>query len=166
MKTLSFNFDSPSNKDKAVKEVVKVLAKHGANVVTSEVDQRVLKKAGVAYRNVMLTFADGQTATLAFKETGDVFEIRINGKPVPFANQDDHNDTLKELAALLERRRSAFQRAMARVATPLPPSIRTSRASMLKGLTDRRDALRESVALAEQELADLTAEEAPEAVDA
>ena len=42
---------------------------------------------------VDFTFADGQTVTLAVKETGDVFEVKINGKVQPLRNQDDHAAT-------------------------------------------------------------------------
>jgi hypothetical protein len=157
MKTLSFQIDNPSSKDKTVKEVTKTLGRFGCKVITAEFDQKLTRRAGVSFRYLNLTFSDGQTAALGIKDTGDVFEVRVNGKPVPITNQDDHEGALQELADLIDRRRAAFQRAMARVKTPIPPSVRTSRANTLQKLTERRDALREAVTLKEQELVELTA---------
>lgn len=158
MKTLAFNFDNPSSKEKAVKEVVKNLERAGLTVIASMFDVKTTRRAGVTFRNLNLTFSDGQTAALGIKETGDVFEIKINGKAVPIANQDDHGDGLKELADLINSRRSAFQRAQARANVALPPSVRTSRVATLQKLTERRDALKDVVTMKEQELADLSAQ--------
>jgi hypothetical protein len=157
MKTLAFNFDNPSSKDKAVKEVVKNLERYGLKVIASEFDAKTTKRAGVSFRYLNLTFGDGQKAALGIKETGDVFEIKINGKAVPITNQDDHADALKELADQVDRRRAAFQRAMARAQVPIPPSVRTSRTVTLLKLTERRDALQEVVKMKEEELTSLTA---------
>jgi hypothetical protein len=156
MKTLIFQFENPSDKDKSVKEAVRLFGRAGAQVVTSEVDKATSKRSGVAFRNFNLTFADGQTVALAIKSTGDVFEVRINGKVTPMRNQDDHKLAIEEVAAKMDQGRAAFQKALAKIKTPLPPGIKASRTTIVTTLTGRRDALLTEVQDKRQKLSDLT----------
>lgn len=159
MKTLLFNFGAMgAANDKSIREIVRLFDKAGTQVVSHDVAKTLTKRVGVAFRNVDLTFADGQKVTLAVKETGDVFEVRINAKVVPLRQQDDHAATIKEIAALLDKRRPAFQRALARIKTPLPPSLRVSKTSLIDQQISKRDSLKEAIALKEEELAELLAE--------
>lgn len=160
MKALQFNFENPSEKDKAVKTVIQRFRLAGASVVTSEVDKTMSRRAGVTFRNLNLTFADGQTVTMAFKATGDVFEVRVNGKVTPLKDQDDYHAAISEIAGRMDSGRDAFQRALARVKVPLPPSIRTSRANLLKAKVDKRDALKEVIVALQNELQSLTSQPA------
>lgn len=155
MKTLIFNFDNPSTKDRAVKETMKLFLRAGIQVVTSSVDQATSRKAGVTYRNVNFTFVDGQTVTLGVKNTGDVFEVKINGKPTPLRNQDDHALAIAEISSKMDVGRSKFQKMLALIKIPLPPSIRTSRANMVIALTEKRDNLKSAIKSATAELAKL-----------
>nr|WP_319566314.1 hypothetical protein [uncultured Rhodoferax sp.] len=156
MKSLVFDFEKASTKDSAVKAAVRLFLRAGAQVVSSSVDQAISRKAGVTYRNVNFTFADGQTVTLGVKSTGDVFEVKINGKPTPLRNQDDHALAIAEIATKMDVGRSKFQKILALVKIPLPPSIRTSRANMIIALTAKRDNLKAAVEVATAELARLT----------
>jgi hypothetical protein len=156
MKNLSFNFETPSEKDKSVKELVKLFAKVNAKAIDVKVDKKPSTKAGTVYRNVALTFADSQRITLGFKETGDVFEARLNGKMLPLASQDEAQETVKELANAMAARRAAFQRAMLKVRLPNPSPARTSKAKMLEDKIERRDALKDAITHAGDELAALT----------
>lgn len=153
MKSLVFDFEKASTKDSAVKATVKLFLRAGVQVVTSSVDQATSRKAGVTYRNVNFTFADGQTVTLGVKNTGDVFEVKINGKPTPLRNQDDHALAIAEIASKMDVGRSKFQKMLALIKIPLPPSIRTSRANMVVALTEKRDNLKSAVESATAELA-------------
>ena len=156
MKTILFKFEAMgAANDKAIRDLTRLFSRAGAQVIDSAVAKTTTKRAGVTFRNVDLTFADGQRVTLAVKETGDVFEVRINGSVVPLRNQDDHAKAVSEIAALMERRRAAFQRALARTKVPLPPSARVSRTTLLAAKTQKRDALKEAVASAESELQEL-----------
>ena len=159
MKTIQFKFEAMgAANDKTLREITRRFDKAGTQVVSSDVAKTLTKRAGVAFRNVNFTFADGQCVAMAVKETGDVFEVRINGKVVPLREQDDHAGTIREIAALLDKRRAAFQRALARVKTPLPPSLRVSKTSLIDAKIAKRDGLREAIALKEEELVELTAE--------
>lgn len=155
MKTLLFNFENPSANTRVLRDITKVFGRAGAVVVSSEVDKATSRKAGVVYRNANFTFADGQTVTLAVKSSGDVFEVRVNNKAVPLANQDEHTKAIGEIAERLDKGRSAFQKQLARVRTVMPASIKVSRSRMLSALVEKRDVLKGAVEEATAKLATL-----------
>lgn len=154
MKTLIFDLEK-GGKDRAITQATKIFLRAGAQVVSAEVDAKLSRKSGVTYRNINFTFADGQTVTLGVKSTGDVFEVRLNGKALPLRNQDDHVLAIGEIAERMDTARGAFQRALAKVRIPLPPSIRVSGTTMIAKLTERRDSLIEAVTEAKSTLARL-----------
>ena len=159
---LLFSFSaSGSTNSQTITQLKKLFAKAGAQVVNVDVPTTLSQRVGVTYRSVLLTFGDGQTVTLNVKdETGDVFEIRINGSVVPLRNQDDHAETVKEVAALMNRKRAAFQRAAAKAKTPLPAGIKATRVKKLDAKRARRDELQGQVDTARTELQSLTGQAA------
>jgi len=157
MKTLLFEFENMGEQSRKMKELIRAFSRAGANVVSSDVAKTTTRRAGVTFRNVSLTFADGQRVVLAVKSTGDVFEVRVNDKVTPIKNQDDHSKAVVEIATKMDVGRSAFQKALAKARVPLPPAPRVSRATLIKAKEERRDGLVEAVGLARKELQELTA---------
>lgn len=159
---LIFSFSSSGSANRqTIAQLKKLFAKAGAQVVNVDVPTTLATRAGVSYRSVLLTFGDGQTVTLNIKdETGDVFEIRINGSVVPLRNQDDHAETVKEVAAMMNRKRAAFQRAAAKAKTPVPAGIKATRVKKLDAKRARRDELQGQVDTARAELQSLTGQAA------
>ena len=155
MKTLIFDFEKLSGKDKAMREVVKLFGRANAQVVSSDIAKTTQRRAGVTFRDVSFTFADGQRVTMAVKDTGDVFEVKINDKVVPLRHQDDHAKAITEIADLMDRKRGAFQKKLALVRIPLPPSIKISRPNMLAALVAKRDVLAGAINEAKATLAEL-----------
>lgn len=156
MKPILFNFESMgAARDKALSDMTKLFTRNGLQVVSSEVSKAPIKRAGISLRNVDFTFADGQTVTLGVKETGDIFEVRINKAVQPLRDQEDPAKAVAEIAGLLDKKRMAFQRAMARVKVVIPPSVRVNRRTLLSAKVEKRDGLREAVSLAKQALAEL-----------
>jgi Defence against restriction A N-terminal len=156
MKTLIFDFKNLSGNDKAMREVVRLFGRANAQVVSSDVEKTTQRRAGVTFRVISFTFADGQRVTMAIKDTGDVFEVKINDKVTPLRHQDDHAKAVSEIADLMDSRRGAFQKKLALVRLPLPPSIKISRPNMLAALVAKRDVLVGAVAEATATLAGLT----------
>lgn len=155
MKSLSLDLESTAGRNKAARDVSKQFSRSATHVVSHAVDEKLTRRAGVSFRNLSLTFADSQTVTMGVKTSGDVFEVKVNGKVIPIANQDDHARAIAEIADRLESTRSAFQKALARTRVALPPSIKVSRTTMAQKLTEKRDALKEAVSKARDELASL-----------
>lgn len=156
MKNLTFDFENTSTRDRTTKEVIKLFGRSGAQVVSSDVAKTTQRRAGITFRNVSFTFADGQMVTMGVKETGDVFEVRINGKLTPLRHQDDHSKAIAEIAQDMDKGRNSFQKKLALVRVALPPSIKISRTNMLTALITKRDTLAGAVQEAKDHLAGLT----------
>jgi hypothetical protein len=152
MKNLIFDFGSPSAIARTVRQAEAAFLRAGCAVAVTNVDATPSRKAGESYRNVNFTMADNQRVTLGVKATGDVFEVKVNGKATPLRNQDDHGAAIVEIAGKLDASRTKFQKALAMVRVPIPPSIRTSRTNMLAALTQKRDALQGAIEVATAEL--------------
>lgn len=164
MKTTVFDFENLAGKDKAIRETARLFGRAGAQVVSTEVAKSLSRRAGISFRNIDFTFADGQTVTLAVKATGDVFEVKVNGKVTPMREQDDHAKAIVEITEHMDRGRGAYQRAMTRVKVAVPAGIRVSRTTQLAAKIEKRDALKEAVGIARETLTGLTGEAVPAAV--
>ena len=110
----TFGFEDLSSNDKALRTFTRAFGRLGANVVQTEVPQRIKRTAGISYKEVNLTFADSQTVTLCVKKTGDIFQVKLNGKALPIRNQDDQKKAVKEIVDAMDSGRAAFQRKLAR----------------------------------------------------
>jgi hypothetical protein len=158
MKNLLFDFQAlGAAKDAALKKAVALFTRSGAVVVQSDVDQRLQRVAGITFRRVHFTFADGQTVSLGVKQTGDVFQARVNGKDVPIKDQDDHAAAIAELVARMDRGRSKFQAALARTKVVMPTGLKSTLTMKEKALRDKVAALTEAVAAAREQLASMQA---------
>jgi Asp-tRNA(Asn)/Glu-tRNA(Gln) amidotransferase A subunit family amidase len=126
MQNLIFDIYNLSHKDKAIADARRAFARAGATVATVDVDAKTKKTLGVEYREVQFAFADSQTVRFGVNASGDVAQVRINGKAVPLKNPDDHGAAIKEIVAFMDKGRTKFQAAMAKVKAPLPPTVRTA----------------------------------------
>jgi len=146
MKHLLFSFADLSTKDKAAKAAARHFARAGASVVQQDVGTTIKRAAGVSYRELILTFADSQQVIWRIKQTGDIYQVLLNGKPLPLKHQDDHARAITEIVKAMESGRSRFQKTLARARVKLPPSIRTAAPKLEQSLTDKRDALKAAIA--------------------
>lgn len=140
------SFEDLSTKDKAFKKIQRAFAKMGANVVQTDIPSGIKRTAGVTYREANLTFADSQTVTFRIKKTGDIYEVRLNGRTLPIRNQDDQDKAIKEIVDAMDSGRSAFQRKLARAQVKVPAGIKTAAPKMEQVLTDKVTALKEAIA--------------------
>jgi predicted Rdx family selenoprotein len=157
-KVTVFDWDALSTKQKGTKAAEKAFARTGADVASVSVDPKVKRAAGVKYKEMLITFSDSQMVTLRIKDTGDVFQVLVNGKVVPIRNQDDHPKAVAEIAGMLEAGRSAFQAKLAKAKVKLPGGTTTAVPNIEKALTEKRDALVEAVGVARTTLEGLQAE--------
>jgi hypothetical protein len=148
-----FSFSELSVKDKASKVASKQFSKAGATVVTQDVSTQVKRTSGISYREMTLTFADSQTIVFRIKQSGDIYQVLLNGKVVPIRNQDNHAAAIEELAAIMNAGRAKHQQKLAKMRAKLPPAIRTAAPNMLKMLTDKRDWLVTEIAGVNEQIA-------------
>lgn len=153
MKNLILNFDEMgSKKDASTKAIEKAFGKAGAKVAQGDVTQGVKRTSGVTYREMLLTFVDSQTVTLMVKQSGDIYQVKLNGKVIPISNQDDHQAAATEIAAKMEAGRTAFQKKLAAIKTELPKAIRTAVPKLEAVLTQKNTQLDEAIAEVQQEI--------------
>lgn len=145
MKNLLFTFADLSAKSTAAKQVVRYFARAGANVVQQDIPSAVKRSSGVTYREMDLTFADSQQVTLRIKQTGDIFQVLLNGKALPIKDQEDHVKAIAEIVQAMDSGRSRYQKLLAAAKVRPPAGIRTAAPRMEQALTVKRDALRAAI---------------------
>lgn len=155
MKNVVFDFEAMTNKDKSSKVVIASFKKAGATVIQVDVLSTTKRTSGISYRELSLAFADSQTVIFRVKQSGDIFQVLLNGKVKPITKQDDHTAAIVEIVKMMESGRSSFQKKLAKALVKLPPSIKTTVPNKEKLLTEKRDTLKEAVAEAEKILQEL-----------
>lgn len=154
----TFGFEDLSSNDKALRTFTRAFGRQGANVVQTEVPQRIKRTAGISYKEVNLTFADSQTVTLCIKKTGDIFQVKLNGKALPIRNQDDQKKAIKEIVDAMDSGRAAFQRKLAKTQVKIPSGIKTAAPKMEEVLNEKVSSLKEAIEAVNKRCEELRAE--------
>jgi hypothetical protein len=156
---LLFSFeDLGTKKDKTMKELSKIFAQAGTPVVDVAIDEKIKRVAGVSTRNITLTFADSQTITLSVKQSGDIYEVKVNNKVLPIKHQDNHKKAVIEMINALDAGRTKFQAALARTATTLPKSVKTAAPKMVDALKAELAEKQAAIEAADVRLAEIQSE--------
>lgn len=140
-KHLLFSFEELNQADSAIREIEREFRRLGTPVATTEIPQKTKRTAGITYREVNMTFSDSQIVTFKVKKTGDIFEVKINGKTVPMRNQDDQKKALEEISNYLTKGSAAFQKKLLRQKVTLPrvsTSSKKQEAVQAERITDIR----------------------------
>lgn len=157
MKNIVFTFEELGS-DKASKKLSQVFAKAGANVVQATPGAKVQRTAGVTYRTLDLTFADGQTVTLMVKQTGDIYQVKLNGAVLPIKNQDDHKAAVTEIIKAMESGRAKFQAKQAKTRAELPTGTKSVAPKIEATLKARITELDAEIATKQEKVKELQAE--------
>lgn len=128
--------DQPSA-TKALGKVAQYMQRAGQPVVSTSFDAKVKRSSNVSYREAMLTLASGQTVTLRVTQTGDIFQVLLNGSVKPIKNATDQIKAVGEIAKLAESNQAAFQKKQARVKVELPKGLKTAAPRMEVALQAR-----------------------------
>lgn len=154
-KALIFGFYELSDKDKAIAKAKRYFAQAGAIVTSVDVDAKVRRAMDTSYREVQFGFADSQTVSFGVKKTGDIYQVKVNGRLMPIKSQDDHLKAVAEIVSAMDKGRSKFQAALAKVKVALPASIRTAAPRMEQVLREKIAAVDEAITAAKENLATL-----------
>lgn len=157
MSKVIFNFDDLTSKDKAFKAVSTYFKKAGAEIVQADVLPSIKRTSGIKYRELSLTFADSQILILRIKETGDIYQVLLNGRVKPMAQQDNHESAIVEMVKAMEQGRAAFQKRLANKKVKVPTGIKTTVPNKEKALIQERDSLKVEIEKAEKRLEELKA---------
>lgn len=165
MQNAIIEFADLASGGKALKKLQQAFTRAGAPVVSVDVDPRTQRSSGVTYRVAHLTFADSQRISLMVKQSGDIFQVNLNGSVVPLKSQDDHKKAVAELVKMLDAGRAKFQAKLARVRAELPKGIRTAAPKMEVALQQQAQELDTKLADARQQAEALRAELGEPALD-
>lgn len=155
---LLIDFDGlASNAANAMRRVTQLLTRAGLTVIDVAGGGKMQRLAGISFREVVLTFADSQKLTLRVKATGDVYEVRINGKVVPVREQTDPAKAVAELVKMLDAGRARFQKRMAALQMRPPEGVRTAAPKLKDRLVAQIAEVDQAITEARQELAELEA---------
>lgn len=141
----------------AMKRITALFERAGLKVVDVASDGRTRRIAGVSFREVTFSFADSQALAMRVKATGDVYEVRLNGKPVPVSQQDDAAKAVAELVLMLDRSRARFQRRLAALQMRPPEGAKTAAPKLREALTQQLEQVNQEIEAATEELAALEA---------
>lgn len=111
---LIFSFEDLSSKDKVAQKIVRYFKRGGLEVVQVDDPQKMKRTSGVTYKELNVVLANGESIMFRIKQTGDIFQVLINGKVVPIKNQDNQKDAIDEIIALSKTRSSAYQKRLAK----------------------------------------------------
>lgn len=161
----TFDFGDQQAATKSLKKIGQLMQRAGQPVVSSSFDQKIKRTSGVSYREAMLTLASGQTITMRVTQSGDVFQVLLNGQVKPIKNAGDQIRAVGEIAKLAEANQAAFQKKQARVKTELPKGIKTAAPKMEVALQARVSELDAQIAERQQQVAELKTELGDEAAD-
>lgn len=123
--TNTLDFSNAQAAAKALKKVSQIMIRAGQPVVSSEFNEKSRRAAGITYREATLTVASGQMVVLRVNQTGDIFQVKLNGAHLPIKNQTDSAQAIGEIAAMLEKNQVSFQKAQARKQIALPKGMST-----------------------------------------
>ena len=113
------DFDNGADATRSLKKVAQMMLRAGQPVISTDFDAKVKRTSGISYREALLTVASGQTVTLLVKQTGDIYQVKINGKVTPIKNQDDSQKAIVEIANHLDANQAKFQAQMAKTKVDL-----------------------------------------------
>ena len=157
-KNLLFSFEDMGLKsDKATRNLVKHFARAGNNVVQGDAIASIKRTAGISYREMALTFGDSQTVILRIKQSGDIYQVLLNGRLIPIKAQDDHVAAIAEIVNVMATGRKKFQESLIKLAAKPPSGIRTAAPKMESVLTEKRDGLKVAIETVRTEIAGLAA---------
>jgi hypothetical protein len=143
--------------ERAVRKVTALFVRAGLEIVSVGSSGKAARIAGVSYREVTYTFADSQSLGLRIKATGDVYEVRVNGKVVPIKEQDDPAKAAAELVSMLDKSRARHQKRMAALKMAPPEGAKTAAPKLREKLVQQIAEVDAAIDAAKEELAELSA---------
>lgn len=151
-KNVLFTFDDLA-KGRATKALQSFFMRAGAQVVSTDYGASVKRTSGISYRELSMGFADSQIVLFRVKQTGDIYQVLVNGRVLPLKNPDNHQAAISEVVKAMDAGRAAFQKKLAAVQMALPASIRTAAPKIQKVLEEKRDKLKEAITATREEAA-------------
>lgn len=154
-----------------LKDLIKQLNKNGAQVESTIANNRKVKKDEQYVKRAQFVFTSGQSATVFIGDSGDIYQLVVNGKKTPLPNASNVSQFAKGLVNILQRGQEKFNASkLAKVkkatntaiSKPLTRSLkkRAEEASLfIQALKNQQDQLSQTQQLLNSDLASLSSEE-------
>lgn len=142
------------NDKTAPKSFLNIFKRAGAEIAQSSVG-KVKRENSISYKPIFILFADSQQLEIRLKESGDFYQVRLNGKVTPIKNQDDEKKAVAEIVALIEKNSTKFQAQQARKKVKLPTGIKSTIKRKEEVYQERIKELDGKIEEANKELAEL-----------
>ncbi len=143
------------NPKTAPKKLVSVFKRTGAEIASSWVGDKTKRENSISYREICIAMADSQQLALRVKSTGDIYQVRLNGKVMPIKEQDDVRKSIAEIIKLAETNSTRFQKALALKKVVMPKGIKSTTKRKEEALTSELEELDQLIAEANAELTKL-----------
>lgn len=143
--------DLQPNDKTAPKELLKIFKRAGGDVITSSVGKAKRQNA-VSFKPVFLTLSDSQAIELRVKESGDIYQVLLNGKPIPIKNQDDDKAAVGEIIKAWQANINKFQAALSKKKVELPKGVKSTRKKLIEILKQDIEELDSLIAEREAQL--------------
>lgn len=118
--------DLTDNPKTAPKKLLTAFKRAGANIASSWVEGNLKRENGISYRQIYLVFDDSQQIVLRVKQSGDVFQVKLNKKVIPLKEQDDIKRAIIEVIKIVDQNSTKFQRAQSRKKIELPKGMKST----------------------------------------
>jgi hypothetical protein len=152
--------DLTDNPKTAPKKLLTAFKRAGAQIASSWVEGDVKRENSISYRQICLVFSDSQQVTLRVKQTGDVYQVRLNKRAIPLKNQDDIKRAIIEIVKAVNQNATKFQRALQRKKIALPKGMQSTEKRIEIALIEEEEKLDKLIDEARATLATLTMVEA------
>lgn len=166
-----FNFDDmAAASSRARYQIAKLFAKYRAPTASEdqpggggksvEIDPKVRRSSDISYRDVHVTMKDGQKVTFKVKQTGDIYQVLVNGKATPIKDQHNQAAAIREIVDVLNARRARFQKALTIAKVPMKRGVSVSTRMQVKQLKSKLVGLDDMIEDAKMELAEIAGPDA------
>ncbi|HCG7330464.1 hypothetical protein P3551_21140 [Vibrio parahaemolyticus] len=102
--------------ENGLKKLINALKSAGVVVTDVEAPNRKIRKDGEQVKKAKFFFENGQSMTLFIGDSGDIFQMTLNATKQPIPSVKNERELAKEMARLMERNQSKFDKAIARKA--------------------------------------------------
>lgn len=167
----SFDIATITDKHPALKKLSVALAKAtGQTVALVNIDPKPKRTAGVSTRSVELVLSGNQTVTFMFRQGGDVWRVKINGKDTPLTGDVTLSDekfqkqsfdvAINQIAQSVNAGQKAFEKKLAtqKVVIPKAKNSTTPKnvSQQLQAANQKIDELDQTIAQRVQKRDDLS----------
>lgn len=161
-----FNFDDMATGSARAKyQIAKLFAKYRAPTASEdkpggggksvEIDPKLRRSSGITYRDVHVAMKDSQTVTFRVKQTGDIFQVLVNGRAVPIKSQGNQADAIREIVDVLNARRARLQKVLTMAKVPMRRGASVSVRMQVNQLKSKLVGLDAMIEDAKMELAEI-----------